>query len=73
LDQATVYVNNGPYALVSDCWRDPGFNRALDAGSVTLSGVGKMESHHWIGLVVIAVVFYLIGAKYPVYAARLGF
>lgn len=32
-----------------------------------------MESHHWITLVIVFVVAYIIGAKYPGYAARLGF
>jgi len=32
-----------------------------------------MESHHWISLVIVAVIFYLLGAKFPAYAARLGF
>jgi len=32
-----------------------------------------MESQHVIAMVIIAVVFYLLGAKFPMYAARLGF
>jgi hypothetical protein len=32
-----------------------------------------MESQHYIGFVLVAVVFYLLGAKFPMYAARLGF
>jgi hypothetical protein len=32
-----------------------------------------MEGHHWIMLVVIALVFYVIGAKFPGTAQRFGF
>lgn len=32
-----------------------------------------MESQHWIMLVIVFVVAYIIGAKYPAYASRLGF
>jgi len=32
-----------------------------------------MEGHHWIMLVVIALVFYVIGAKFPMMAQRFGF
>lgn len=32
-----------------------------------------MESHHWITIVIVAAVFYLVGAKFPRYAAMVGF
>jgi hypothetical protein len=32
-----------------------------------------MESHHWAMLFIIAGVFYLIGARYPMWAQKLGF
>jgi hypothetical protein len=31
-----------------------------------------MRSHHWIGLLVAAVVFYFIGAKWPQLAKTAG-
>jgi len=31
-----------------------------------------MSSHHWLGLLVVAIVFYLVGAKWPALAARVG-
>lgn len=33
----------------------------------------SMESHHWIMIGVVALVFYVIGAKYPTWAGKLGF
>lgn len=32
-----------------------------------------MELQHWVLLVVVALVFYVVGAKYPATAAKLGF
>jgi hypothetical protein len=32
-----------------------------------------MESQHWIMLLIVALVFYVIGAKYPMMASRIGF
>lgn len=31
-----------------------------------------MRSHHWFSILVVAVAFYLIGAKWPQLAARVG-
>ena len=31
-----------------------------------------MRSHHWVALLVVAIVFYLIGAKWPALAKRVG-
>jgi hypothetical protein len=32
-----------------------------------------MEMQHWVMLTIVALVFYVIGAKYPATAQRLGF
>ena len=32
-----------------------------------------METQHWIMLGIVALVFYLVGTKYPQFAARIGF
>jgi len=31
-----------------------------------------MQGHHWLLLAVVAVVFYVVGAKYPAVAAKVG-
>jgi hypothetical protein len=32
-----------------------------------------METQHWLMLMIIALVFYLIGARYPTLARQIGF
>lgn len=32
-----------------------------------------MEGHHWIMIVVVGLVAYVLGAKFPMYAQKLGF
>lgn len=31
-----------------------------------------MQSHHWLMLGLVAIVFYLIGAKFPAIASQVG-
>ena len=32
-----------------------------------------MEMHHWIMFGAVALVFYIVGTKYPQFAAKIGF
>jgi hypothetical protein len=32
-----------------------------------------MQGHHWVMLVVVGFVFYIVGTKYPMLAQRIGF
>lgn len=31
-----------------------------------------MQSHHWFSLLIVAVIFYVVGAKWPMLANRIG-
>lgn len=32
----------------------------------------RMKSHHWLLLIAVAVGMYLVGAKYPAFAHKVG-